>query len=214
MAVGHVDPTARLLNRRDLQTLPRRAAVYDLARNPCHSRPLQHLALSGDIGYPCSRWYFPRAFLPLRFLRLHLIQSASFSPRASLRFHSYLFVFDLDFLPSYLFTALSYFSWVCWIAPHNPTVNQLFGVTHGMSMGLLTFDWGQISFNNSPLPVPWWAAANIGATVVFFYWFLVPILYVRYLLASSHSCFLSPPFAVLECLVQRLPSLGFLRRLR
>ncbi|KAH9955686.1 small oligopeptide transporter [Russula dissimulans] len=82
-----------------------------------------------------------------------------------------------NFLPSYLFTALSYFSWVCWIAPHNPTVNQLFGVTHGMSMGLLTFDWGQISFNNSPLPVPWWAAANIGATVVFFYWFLVPILY-------------------------------------
>ena len=45
-------------------------------------------------------------------------------------------------------------------------------------MGVLTFDWGQITFNNSPLPVPWWAAANIGGTIVFFYWFLVPILYV------------------------------------
>ncbi|KAF8256505.1 OPT oligopeptide transporter [Lactarius quietus] len=56
-------------------------------------------------------------------------------------------------------------------------VNQLFGVTHGLSMGILTFDWGQITFNGSPLPVPWWAAANIGATVVFFYWFIVPILY-------------------------------------
>lgn len=86
--------------------------------------------------------------------------------------------FFLDFLPSYLFTALSSFSWVCWMAPNNPKVNQLFGVVHGLSMGVVTFDWGQITFNNSPLPVPWWAAANIGGTVVFFYWFLVPILYV------------------------------------
>ena len=54
----------------------------------------------------------------------------------------------------------------------------MFGVTHGMAMGLLTFDWGQIAFNGSPLPIPCWAAANIGITIVFFYWFLVPILYV------------------------------------
>jgi OPT oligopeptide transporter protein len=88
-----------------------------------------------------------------------------------------------DFLPSYLFTALSSFSWVCWIAPNNTKINQMFGVTHGMAMGLLTFDWGQIiAFNGSPLPIPCWAAANIGATVVFFYWFIVPILYV-----SPHS---------------------------
>jgi hypothetical protein len=66
------------------------------------------------------------------------------------------------------------------MAPNNAKVNQLFGVTHGLSMGILTFDWGQITaFNYSPLPVPWWAAANVGFTVVFFYWFLLPILYVR-----------------------------------
>jgi OPT oligopeptide transporter protein len=85
----------------------------------------------------------------------------------------------IDFLPSYLFTALSYFSWVCWIAPKNVKINQLFGVTHGLSMGLLTFDWGQITaFSVSPLTIPWWAAANTGFAVVFFYWFLIPILYV------------------------------------
>ena len=89
--------------------------------------------------------------------------------------------FFLGFLPSYLFTALSSFSWVCWIAPNNAKVNQLFGVSHGLSMGILTFDWGQITFNGSPLPVPWWAAANVGVTVVFFYWFLVPILYVSFI---------------------------------
>jgi len=85
----------------------------------------------------------------------------------------------IDFLPSYLFTALSSFSWVCWMAPNNRVVNQLFGVTHGMAMGVLTFDWGQITYNLSPLSVPWWAAANVGLTIVFFYWIITPILYVR-----------------------------------
>jgi hypothetical protein len=85
----------------------------------------------------------------------------------------------LDFFPSYLFTALSRFSWVCWIAPNNVKLNQMFGVTHGLAMGVLTFDWGQITaFNGSPLPPLWWAAANVGIAVVFFAWFLVPILYV------------------------------------
>ena len=74
------------------------------------------------------------------------------------------------------------------MAPNNAKVNQLFGVTHGLAMGVLTFDWGQITYNGSPLPVPWWAAANIGLTVVFFYWFLTPILYV------SRPCF-PPVFA-------------------
>jgi hypothetical protein len=86
--------------------------------------------------------------------------------------------FMSDFFPSYLFTALSSFSWVCWIAPNNVKVNQMFGVTHGLGMGLLTFDWGQIAFCGSPFVVPFWAAANIGFTIVFFYWILVPILYV------------------------------------
>ena len=65
------------------------------------------------------------------------------------------------------------------MAPKNRVVNQLFGVSHGMSMGILTFDWGQITYNISPLSVPWWAAANVGITIVFFYWMLAPILYVR-----------------------------------
>ena len=46
-------------------------------------------------------------------------------------------------------------------------------------MGILTFDWGQIGYITSPLSVPWWAAANVGITIVCFYWILTPILYVR-----------------------------------
>jgi hypothetical protein len=58
-------------------------------------------------------------------------------------------------------------------------VNQLFGVTHGIAMGILTFDWGQITYNGSPLSGPWWAAANVGLAIVIFYWITAPILYVR-----------------------------------
>ncbi|KAF8264675.1 OPT oligopeptide transporter protein-domain-containing protein [Lactarius quietus] len=96
------------------------------------------------------------------------------------RFFTYVFIgyFFYNFLPSYLFTALSSFSWVCWIAPNNVKLNQMFGVTHGLAMGVLTFDWGQITaFTGSPLPTPWWAAADTGIAVAFFAWFLVPILY-------------------------------------
>jgi hypothetical protein len=50
------------------------------------------------------------------------------------------------FVPGYLFQALSYFSWVCWIAPDNIIVNQLFGYVSGLGMSTITFDWAQIAF--------------------------------------------------------------------
>ncbi|KAJ7178961.1 oligopeptide transporter [Mycena filopes] len=80
-------------------------------------------------------------------------------------------------LPDYLFTALSYFSWVCWIAPNNIVVNQLFGVNYGLGMGLLTFDWAQIAYIGSPLATPWWAEANIAVGFVIFYWIATPAIY-------------------------------------
>jgi hypothetical protein len=51
--------------------------------------------------------------------------------------------------PGYLFQALSYFSWVCWIAPDNIPINQMFGYIHGMGMSLITFDWAQVSIHSS-----------------------------------------------------------------
>jgi hypothetical protein len=57
-------------------------------------------------------------------------------------------------LPGYLFTALSFFNWACWIAPNNVKVNSMFGTLTGLGMGLVTFDWAQISFIASPLVVP------------------------------------------------------------
>jgi hypothetical protein len=57
-------------------------------------------------------------------------------------------------VPGYLFTGLSMFNWVCWIAPNNLTVNTLFGTATGLGMSVLTFDWSMISFIGSPLVTP------------------------------------------------------------
>ncbi|KAF8954190.1 OPT oligopeptide transporter [Flammula alnicola] len=81
------------------------------------------------------------------------------------------------FLPGYLFEALSIFSFICWAAPNNVPVNQLFGVRTGLGMSVLTFDWTQISWIGSPLMVPWWAEVHVFFGFVLFYWILTPILY-------------------------------------
>ncbi|KAK0505821.1 glutathione transporter [Armillaria luteobubalina] len=80
------------------------------------------------------------------------------------------------FLPGYLFTALSTFNWVCWIAPTNVTVNALFG-SSGLGMSLLTFDWSMISYVSSPLVTPWWSEANVIVSFVFWFWIIAPIIY-------------------------------------
>lgn len=90
------------------------------------------------------------------------------------------------FFPGYLFQALSTFSFVCWIVPNNVPVNQLFGVETGLGMSVLTFDWNQISWINSPLMVPWWAQVHVIFGFVAFYWILTPILYYTNTWELSH----------------------------
>lgn len=70
---------------------------------------------------------------------------------------------------SELCSALGYFNWVCWIAPENVVVNQLFGYTSGLGMSLITFDWSQIAYIGSPLASPWWAEANVAVGFVTFF---------------------------------------------
>ncbi|EJC97675.1 OPT oligopeptide transporter [Fomitiporia mediterranea MF3/22] len=81
--------------------------------------------------------------------------------------------------PGYIFTALSMFNWVCWIAPNNIVINQLFGYSTGLGMGFLTFDWSMISYIASPLVVPWWAQVNTIVAFVIVFWILTPILYYK-----------------------------------
>ncbi|KAL0578485.1 hypothetical protein V5O48_003534, partial [Marasmius crinis-equi] len=85
--------------------------------------------------------------------------------------------FAYHWLPGYLFTALSFFNWVCWIAPENVTVNALFGTVSGLGMGVLSFDWAMIAYIGSPLVTPWWSQLNVIASTVFWFWLIVPIVY-------------------------------------
>ncbi|THV06162.1 OPT superfamily oligopeptide transporter [Dendrothele bispora CBS 962.96] len=85
--------------------------------------------------------------------------------------------FVFFFFPGFIFQALSIFSFICWAAPNNVPVNQLFGVYSGLGMSLITFDWTQISWIGSPLMVPWWAQVHVFLGFVLFYWILTPILY-------------------------------------
>jgi OPT oligopeptide transporter protein len=89
------------------------------------------------------------------------------------------------FFPGYIFTALSIFNWVCWIAPNNAVVNQLFGYSTGLGMGFLTFDWAMISFIGSPLVTPWWAQVNVFSVFIIFVWLVTPIMYCELFLSSS-----------------------------
>ena len=57
-------------------------------------------------------------------------------------------------LPGYLWTGLSMFSWVCWIAPNNVVINSLFGGVSGLGMSGISFDWTMISQISNPLVVP------------------------------------------------------------
>ncbi|CZR51394.1 probable isp4 protein [Phialocephala subalpina] len=97
------------------------------------------------------------------------------------RYRFFLYVFCGSFVwywfPGFIFTALSTFAFVCWAAPNNIVVNNLFGMSTGLGLLPVTFDWSQIAYNGSPLVVPFWAQANVFAGWAFFFALVTPILY-------------------------------------
>ncbi|EHA19676.1 hypothetical protein ASPNIDRAFT_208855, partial [Aspergillus niger ATCC 1015] len=97
------------------------------------------------------------------------------------RYRFFLFVcigsFCWYWFPGYIFTGLSTFAFICWAAPNNKVVNNLFGMTTGLGYMPTTFDWSQIAYNTSPLTIPYWAQANVFAGWFLIYAVAAPILY-------------------------------------
>lgn len=60
------------------------------------------------------------------------------------RYKFFLVAFCVSFVwywfPDFIFPALGYFTWVCWIAPDNVVVNQIFGMKSGIGLLPFTFD--------------------------------------------------------------------------
>lgn len=90
------------------------------------------------------------------------------------------------FLPGLLMPALSYFNIITWFAPDNVVLANLFGVTSGLGLFPVTFDWAQIAYIGSPLLTPFWAAMNVVGGLVIIMWIIAPIAYYSNWLYSSY----------------------------
>ncbi|KAJ0147005.1 Sexual differentiation process protein isp4 [Colletotrichum tanaceti] len=76
--------------------------------------------------------------------------------------------------PDFIFPALGYFTWVCWIAPQNAVVNQVFGMKSGIGLLPFTFDWSQIAY------------IDVLASLVFWIYMISPALYYSNTWDSAH----------------------------
>lgn len=90
------------------------------------------------------------------------------------------------FLPGLLMPALSYFNVITWFAPDNVVIANLFGVSSGLGLFPVTFDWAQIAYIGSPLLTPFWAAMNVVGGLVIIMWIIAPLAYYGNWLYSSY----------------------------
>lgn len=109
------------------------------------------------------------------------------------RFRFFLFVFGgaiiWNFVPGFLFQAVSVFGWLCWIWPNNFVVNTVFGVQTGLGLSVLTFDWNQVNTIGSPLIYPWWSECNIFSGYIIFVCIIAPVIYFTNTLQTSYLPF-------------------------
>ena len=109
----------RLQHRWHLPTLPRGPAFHDMAGQSRQLRAVQYTPREGNGGNACTRRHLTRARTchPMR-MSIKLILTIP-------QFFAYVGCgyFVWNFVPTYLFTALSGFAWVTWIKPNNLKVS-------------------------------------------------------------------------------------------
>lgn len=80
------------------------------------------------------------------------------------RFFSAAFIsmFVYFWFPDYIFTAISLFNWIAWIAPQNFTLATITGMNKGLGFNPLpTFDWNIVTHYVDPLVIPFSVTVNI-----------------------------------------------------
>ncbi|KAG4417006.1 hypothetical protein IFR04_009847 [Cadophora malorum] len=75
---------------------------------------------------------------------------------------SFAAMFVWFWFPNYIFTALSAFSWITWIAPKNVNLTTITGFNTGLGVNPFpTFDWNVLLFDNQdPFMVPFFNTVN------------------------------------------------------
>lgn len=81
------------------------------------------------------------------------------------RYNFFFLVTAISFIwfwvPDYLFTALSTFNWLTWIAPNNLNLGTITGSQSGLGLNpITTFDWNVINFT-TPLTIPFFSQVNL-----------------------------------------------------
>jgi hypothetical protein len=65
------------------------------------------------------------------------------------------------FFSGFIFKALSYFSWMTWIAPNNVTLAAITSTYGGLGLNPIpTFDWNIFSVWLTPLTIPTFSIMN------------------------------------------------------
>ncbi|KAK6200889.1 OPT oligopeptide transporter protein-domain-containing protein [Scheffersomyces amazonensis] len=85
-------------------------------------------------------------------------------------FSVFAFSFLYNWIPTYLFNALSYFNWITWISPDNFNLVAITGSLYGLGLNPIpTFDWNILNFN-AALIFPFYSQLNqyIGSVIAFF----------------------------------------------
>lgn len=96
-----------------------------------------------------------------------------------MRFFTYasIAMFCYFWLPNTLFSALTFFSWIAWIAPNNRTLAIITGSTSGLGVNPLpTFDWNIVTWFTDPLVIPFFSTFNLFLGT-FFTMFIVAGIY-------------------------------------
>ncbi|CAD1810437.1 OPT family small oligopeptide transporter [Candida parapsilosis] len=134
------------------------------------------------VDSPSAIW--PQNLVTCTFLtNLHINENHPANGWRISRLAFFLTVFIVGFFyywfPGYIFTALSYFSWITWIKPNNVTINQIFGSSSGLGMfpNSFAFDWNQIAgYFGSPLIPPAGTIGTIFLSMILIFWVVVPAI--------------------------------------
>ncbi|CAK7274008.1 hypothetical protein SEPCBS119000_005949 [Sporothrix epigloea] len=91
---------------------------------------------------------------------------------------SFSIMFVYFWFPNNIFTVLSTFNWMNWIAPNNVALNAVSGLNLGMGINPLpTFDWNMVTSMIDPLVLPFFTSINLFAgafmatLVILAFWF-------------------------------------------
>ncbi|WJX65435.1 Oligopeptide transporter 3 [Trifolium repens] len=132
---------------------------------------------------PVEMWWPSNLAQVSLFRALHEKENKSLKGLTRMQF--FLIAMGLSFLyyalPGYLMTVLTFFSWICYVWPHNITAQQIGSGYHGLGIGAFTFDWAGISaYHGSPLVAPWASIVNVGVGFIMFIYIILPICYWKF----------------------------------